>query len=98
MIFDHNRITVGALTMFLTLIARFYTRLEAMLRMVQSTQRAGSAPSGSSRSSTGRRASPSPPGRFTSTGSKAIELRQVAFRHGSRSILGASTSRFGRAR
>ncbi|SIN78607.1 ATP-binding cassette, subfamily B [Singulisphaera sp. GP187] len=89
MIFDGNRITVGALTMFLTLIARFYMRLEAMLRMVQATQRAGvsaqrifeildRAPS------VAEPARPIHPDRIEG----AIELRQVAFRHGSRSILG----------
>ncbi|WP_406699662.1 ABC transporter transmembrane domain-containing protein [Singulisphaera sp. Ch08] len=89
MIFEDNRITVGALTMFLTLIARFYTRLEAMLRMVQATQRAGvsaqrifeildRAPS------VAEPARPIHPDRIEGE----IELRQVAFRHGSRSILG----------
>lgn len=89
MIFEQNRITVGALTMFLTLIARFYTRLEAMLRMVQSTQRAGvsaqrifaildRAPSV---------AEPTRPIHLDRVQGE-IELRQVAFRHGSRSILG----------
>ena len=37
----HRGFQVGTLTMFLTLIARFYTRLESMSRMVQATQRSG---------------------------------------------------------
>jgi ATP-binding cassette subfamily B protein len=89
MIFDNKRMTVGALTMFLTLIARFYTRLEAMLRMVQATQRAGvsaqrifeildRAPS------VAEPARPIHPDRIEGE----IEFRQVAFRHGSRAILG----------
>ena len=39
----HRGFRVGTLTMFLTLIARFYTRLESMSRMVQATQRAGAS-------------------------------------------------------
>jgi ATP-binding cassette, subfamily B, bacterial len=39
----HGGIKVGTLSMFLTLIARFYTRLESMSRMVQATQRAGAS-------------------------------------------------------
>ncbi len=39
----HRGFQVGVLTMFLTYIGRFYTRLESMSRMVQATQRAGAS-------------------------------------------------------
>jgi ATP-binding cassette subfamily B protein len=39
----HYVITVGVLTAFLAYIARFYTRIESMIRMVSSTQRAAAS-------------------------------------------------------
>jgi len=89
MIFDGQRITVGALTMFLTLIARFYTRLEAMLRMVQATQRAGVSAQRIFEILDRAPSVPEPIRPIHPTHLEGeIELRQVAFRHGSRSILG----------
>ncbi len=65
-----GRLEVGLLTMFLTYLAQFYTRLESMSRMVQATQRAGASASASSRSSTARRASPSRVDRSSPDGSR----------------------------
>lgn len=89
MIFDGKRITVGALTMFLTFIARFYTRLEAMLRMVQATQRAGVSAQRIFEILDRAPSVPEPVRPIHPTKLEGeIELRQVAFRHGSRTILG----------
>ena len=84
----HRGFTVGALTMFLTYIARFYTRLEAMLRMVSATQRAGVSAQRLFEildrvPSVPEPVRPVPPGRLRG----AIELRHVEFRHGNRQIL-----------
>ncbi|MBX7166866.1 MAG: ABC transporter ATP-binding protein/permease [Pirellulales bacterium] len=86
-VFDHQ-ITVGVLTAFLAYIGRFYTRLESMSRMFSATQRAGAC--------TQRifeildrvpnvpdPANPVPTGRLRGE----IELRNVGFRYGARSIL-----------
>ncbi len=81
-------ITVGVLTAFLAYIARFYTRIESMIRMVSAVQRARPAPSGYSRSSIKVRACrsrcvPIHPGRL----SGRIELRGVRFKYGAREVL-----------
>jgi ATP-binding cassette subfamily B protein len=84
----HRDFKVGTLTMFLTYMARFYMRLESMLKMVQATQRAGVSahrlfeildrvPSV---------AEPVHPVQFAQLEGE-IELRNVSFRHGSRQIL-----------
>ncbi|MBV8074962.1 MAG: ABC transporter ATP-binding protein, partial [Planctomycetaceae bacterium] len=84
----HRGFTVGALTMFLTYIARFYMRLESMLRMVSATQRAGVSAQRLFEildrvPSVPEPVRPVAPGRLRG----AIEFRQVEFRHGNRQIL-----------
>ncbi|MHC5542824.1 ABC transporter ATP-binding protein, partial [Singulisphaera rosea] len=84
----HRGFTVGALTMFLTYIARFYMRLESMLRMVQATQKAGVSAQRIFEildrvPSVAEPVRPVPSERIEGE----IELRQVSFRHGSRQIL-----------
>jgi ATP-binding cassette subfamily B protein len=84
----HHHITVGVLTAFLAYIARFYVRVESMIRMVASTQRAAA--------SAGRifevldrvpsvpePAKPVHPGRLAGR----IELRGVRFKYGPREVL-----------
>jgi ATP-binding cassette subfamily B protein len=74
--------------MFLAYITRFYTRLESMLRMVQATQRAGVSAARIFEildrvPSVAEPARPVSPGHLRG----AVEVRQVAFRHGNRQIL-----------
>jgi ATP-binding cassette subfamily B protein len=88
MVFSRG-LTVGALTMFLTYITRFYMRLESMLRMVQATQRAGVSAQRIFEildrvPSVAEPARPVPSDHLEGQ----IELRHIAFRHGSRQILG----------
>jgi ATP-binding cassette subfamily B protein len=86
-VYEH-RITVGVLTAFLAYIARFYTRLESMSRMMSSTQRAAA--------SAGRIFEildrvPSVPDSVDPVKigpiQGAIEFRNVGFRYGSRPVL-----------
>ncbi len=84
----HRNFKVGLLTMFLTYLGRFYTRLESMSRMVQATQRAAA--------SAGRVFEildrvPSVPDplrpRDASIIRGGLELRDVGFRYGTRTVL-----------
>lgn len=79
---------VGMLTMFLTYIARFYTRLESMSRMVQATQRAAASTNRileilERRSSVPEPARPVPMGRARGE----IRLTGVRFQYGERVVL-----------
>jgi ATP-binding cassette subfamily B protein len=83
-----GRIDVGVLVGFQLLIGRFYTRLEAMSRMVQATQRAATSAQRifeiiDRTPSVAEPARPVPVGRLRGE----IELRDVGFRHGNRTIL-----------
>ncbi len=85
---SQERITVGVLTAFLAYISRFYTRLDSMSRIVSTTQRAAAG---------ARRlfdildhvsSVPEPVQPVRLTGVRGgIELRDVSFRYGSRTIL-----------
>ena len=83
-----DAITVGVLTAFLTYIGRFYTRLDSMSRIVSFTQKAAA---GAKRifdvldhvSSVPEAADPVRVGRVEGR----IELRDVSFRYGSRSVI-----------
>lgn len=83
-----NQITVGVLTAFLAYIGRFYTRLDSMSRIVSVTQKAAA---GAKRifdildhvSSVPEPMSPVHLPRVKG----AIELRDVGFRYGSRSVI-----------
>ncbi|MEZ5738113.1 MAG: ABC transporter ATP-binding protein [Burkholderiaceae bacterium] len=83
-----DEITVGVLTAFLAYISRFYARLDAMSRIVSHTQKAAA---GAKRvfdildhvSSVPDPAKPVPLPRV----SGRLELRDVAFRYGSRSVI-----------
>ena len=83
-----SQITVGVLTAFLAYISRFYTRLDSMSRIVSVTQKAAA---GAKRifdildqsSGVPEPANPVDPGRVEG----AIELREVGFRYGNRSVL-----------
>ncbi len=84
----YRGLTVGVLTMFLTYIARFYMRLESMLRMVQATQRAGVSAQRIFEildrvPSVAEPVRPVHPDHLEGE----ITLHQVSFRHGSRQIL-----------
>jgi ATP-binding cassette subfamily B protein len=84
----HNEITVGVLTAFLAYIGRFYTRLDSMSRIVSLTQKAAA---GAKRifdvldqvSSVPEPTNPVHLQRITG----AIELRDVGFRYGNRSVI-----------
>jgi ATP-binding cassette, subfamily B, bacterial len=84
----NNEITVGVLTAFLAYIGRFYTRLDSMSRIVSLTQKAAA---GAKRifdildqvSSVPEPAQPVHLERI----SGAIELRDVGFRYGNRSVI-----------
>ncbi len=85
---SRDRITVGVLTAFLAYISRFYTRLDSMSRIVSTTQRAAA---GAKRlfDILDHVASVPEPARPLRLGevSGRIELREVAFRYGNRSVL-----------
>ncbi|WP_126445281.1 ABC transporter ATP-binding protein [Sulfuricystis multivorans] len=84
----HDRITVGVLTAFLAYISRFYTRLDAMSRIVSVTQKAAA---GAKRifdildhvSSVPDPVKPVPMPPVTG----AIQIQNVHFRYGNRAIL-----------
>ncbi len=83
-----NQITVGVLTAFLAYISRFYTRLDSMSRIVSTTQRAAA---GAKRlfdilDHVSSVPEPSKPARLPEVKGR-IEMRDVAFRYGNRSIL-----------
>lgn len=85
---SHNQITVGVLTAFLAYISRFYTRLDSMSRIVSVTQKAAA---GAKRifdildhvSSVPEPANPV----HLDEVKGAIELRNVGFRYGNRSVM-----------
>jgi ATP-binding cassette subfamily B protein len=84
----HHLVTVGVLTAFLAFIARFYTRVESMIRMVASTQRAAASAQRVFEvldrvPSVPEPARPVHPGRLTGS----LELRQVRFKYGPREVL-----------
>jgi ATP-binding cassette subfamily B protein len=81
-------VTVGVLTLFLAYIARFYTRVESMIRMVASTQRAAASAQRIFEVLDRVPSVPEPvrpvhPGRLQG----AIELRGVRFKYGPREVL-----------
>jgi ATP-binding cassette subfamily B protein len=84
----HGQISVGVLTAFLAYIARFYARVESMIRMVASTQRAAASAHRIFEvlervPSVPEPARPVHPGRL----SGRIELRGVRFKYGPREVL-----------
>jgi ATP-binding cassette subfamily B protein len=83
-----RRIEVGTLTLFLAYIGRFYTRLEAMSRMVQATQRAAASAQRVFEIQDRRPSVPEPvepihPGRPQGR----IEFRSVGFKYGNRTVI-----------
>jgi ATP-binding cassette subfamily B protein len=81
-------ITVGVLTAFLAYIARFYARVEGMIRMVTATQRAAASAQRIFEVLDRVPSVPEPvrpvhPGRLTGR----IELRGVRFKYGAREVL-----------
>jgi len=83
-----EQITVGVLTAFIAYISRFYTRLDSMSRIVSTTQRAAA---GAKRlfdilDHTSSVPEPASPVSLPMAQGR-IELRDVAFRYGSRAIL-----------
>lgn len=84
----HGLVTVGVLTAFLAYIARFYARVESMIRMAASTQRAAASAQRIFEvldrvPSVPEPARPIHPGRLTGQ----IELAGVRFKYGSREVL-----------
>jgi ATP-binding cassette subfamily B protein len=85
---SQDKITVGVLTAFLAYITRFYTRLDSMSRIVSTTQRAAT---GAKRlfdilDHVSSVPEPANPLRLPEVKGR-IELRDVGFRYGNRSIL-----------
>ncbi len=85
---SRDQITVGVLTAFLAYISRFYTRLDSMSRIVSTTQRAAA---GTKRlfdilDHVSSVPEPVNPVRLPKVEGR-IEIRDVAFRYGSRSVL-----------
>lgn len=85
---SQNQITVGVLTAFLAYIGRFYTRLDAMSRIVSHTQRAATAAKRlfdilDHQSSVPEHPKPVRLPQLEG----ALELRRVGFRYGSRPVL-----------
>jgi ATP-binding cassette subfamily B protein len=83
-----DRITVGVLTAFLAYISRFYTRLDSMSRIVSTTQRAAA---GAKRlfdilDHVSSVPEPARPVRLSEAKGR-IELRDVSFRYGNRTVL-----------
>ena len=89
----HQNFKVGVLTMFLTYLARFYTRLESMSRMVQSTQRAAASASRVFEilDRVPERRRPGPLQLRPIRSSAALELRDVGFRYANRTVLDGVT-------
>ncbi|MBM3390728.1 MAG: ABC transporter ATP-binding protein [Betaproteobacteria bacterium] len=83
-----DQITVGVLTAFLAYISRFYTRLDSMSRIVSTTQRAASSAKRLFDILDHVSSVPEParPARLPEVKGR-IEIRDVAFRYGNRSIL-----------
>jgi len=83
-----DQITVGVLTAFLAYISRFYTRLDSMSRIVSTTQRAASSAKRLFDILDHVSSVPDParPSRLPEVKGR-IELREVAFRYGNRSVL-----------
>jgi ATP-binding cassette subfamily B protein len=84
----YHQVTVGLLTAFLAYIARFYGRMESMIRMASATQRAAASAQRifeilDRKPSVPEPVRPVPPGRLTGR----IELRGVRFRYGPREVL-----------
>jgi ATP-binding cassette subfamily B protein len=84
----HHVITVGVLTAFLAYIARFYTRIESMIRMASAVQRAAASAQRIFEildrvPSVPEPARPVHPGRLEGR----IELRGVRFKYGAREVL-----------
>jgi ATP-binding cassette subfamily B protein len=84
----HGLVTVGVLTLFLAYIARFYTRVESMIRMAASAQRAAAAAQRIFEVLDRVPSVPEPvrpvhPGRL----SGQVELRGVRFKYGPREVL-----------
>jgi ATP-binding cassette subfamily B protein len=87
LVFDGG-VTVGKLTAFLAYIARFYGRVESMIRMVPATQRAAASAQRifeilDCRPTVAEAARPQRPGRVKGR----IEIAGVHFRYGSREVL-----------
>jgi ATP-binding cassette subfamily B protein len=85
---SRNEITVGVLTAFLAYITRFYTRLDSMSRIVSTTQRAAT---GAKRlfdilDHVSSVPDPANPVRLNRVSGR-IEIRDVGFRYGNRSVL-----------
>jgi ATP-binding cassette subfamily B protein len=81
-------VTVGGLTAFLAYIARFYGRVESMIRMVPATQRAAASAQRifeilDCRPTVAEAARPVRPGRIAGR----IEIADVHFRYGAREVL-----------
>jgi ATP-binding cassette subfamily B protein len=84
----HHLITVGVITAFLAYIARFYTRIESMIRMSSATQRAAASAQRIFEILDRVPSVPEPvrpihPGRLAGR----IELRGVRFKYGPREVL-----------
>ena len=84
----HDTITVGVLTAFIAYISRFYARLDSMSRIVSVTQKAAA---GAKRifdilDHVSSVPEPLRPTRMPKLSGR-IELREVAFRYGSRSVI-----------
>jgi ATP-binding cassette subfamily B protein len=84
----NHEVTVGVLTAFLAYIARFYGRMESMIRMASATQRAAASAQRIFEILDRKPSVPEPvrpvhPGRLTGR----IELREVRFRYGPREVL-----------
>src|SRR5262249_6150961 len=84
----HGNFKVGLLTMFLTYLGRFYTRLESMSRMGQAPQGAA-ARAGRTFELLDRVPCVAEPKHPVSTASLrgGVELRDVTFRYGNRAVL-----------
>lgn len=85
---SHHQITVGVLTAFLAYISRFYTRLDSMSRIVSVTQKAAA---GARRifdilDHVSSVPEPADPVHIAQV-KGAIELRDVGFRYGNRSVM-----------
>ncbi len=83
-----NAITVGVLTAFVAYIARFYTKIEQLIRMVTAVQRAAASAHRifeilDKKPSVAEPSKPVHPGRIDGS----IELRGVRFKYGTREVL-----------
>jgi ATP-binding cassette subfamily B protein len=85
---SRNEITVGVLTAFLAYISRFYLRLDSMSRIVSFTQKTAAGTKRIFDILDHVSSVPEPAVRYVAGRRGSIELRDVGFKYGTRTVYG----------